>query len=110
MCVYCVCVCVRCDVQALVEDEDSIVVDDGLNAMRDREHGHIDKLLPDGLLNETIRLVVHGGCTAQHPPTSARDPRARAERRVGNSAPVASSMTNTLALRSRARPKHISWR
>lgn len=46
---------------ALVEDCNSVGIDDGVKTMGDRQDGAARKGLANGLLNQTIRLEVYGG-------------------------------------------------
>ena len=41
---------------AVVQDQDTVTVQDGVDAVGDGEHGAVLEGLPDGVLNKTVRL------------------------------------------------------
>ena len=46
-----------CDI---IQHHSPVVVDDSVDPMRHGQHGAVGELVPDGGLEEAVRLVVHG--------------------------------------------------
>lgn len=52
------CVCLRCGYLASVHDQDPIRVHDGVDAVRDGEHGAVVEGLLDGVLDQSVGFCV----------------------------------------------------
>ena len=82
-------------------------IKDGVEAMGNGQDGAVGELLPDGLLNESVRLEVNRRLKMFTLYSVLRSPWATTRKRFRT---VASSRTRTFVFRSIARAKQMSWR